>query len=71
MLDGVVADAIPAAGGLELLSEDLLECKGKRKGLLLLPLLDVDGAIVITFEVVGFRLLSKEDEGHDKSRTIL
>ena len=39
------------AGGLELLSDDWLECKGKRNGLLL-ELLCVDAAIVITLEVI-------------------
>ena len=53
LLDGNVLEASPAtAGGLELLSDDWLGCKGKRNGLLLLPLLGVDAAIVITFEVI-------------------
>jgi hypothetical protein len=63
-LDGVVADAIPAGGGLE--------GEGKRKGVLLLLLLSgIDAEIIITFEVVGFRLLSNEGDAHDKSLTML
>jgi hypothetical protein len=52
LLDGNVLEAsAAAAGGLELLSDDWLECKGKRNGLLL-ELLCVDAAIVITLEVI-------------------
>jgi hypothetical protein len=70
LLEGNVVDASPAgAGGCKLLPE---ETEGKRNGVaLLLPLSDVDAANVITFEVVDFSLLSKENEGHGKSRTIL
>jgi hypothetical protein len=74
LLDGDVFDASPGAGGLELLSDDWLEeGKGKRNGVvLLLPLSVIDAAaIVITFEVVGFRSLYNEGDFHDKSRTIL
>ena len=48
------------------------EGEGKRNGvLLMLPLLDIDAAIAITFDVVGFRLLSYQGDVHDRSRTIL
>jgi len=71
-LDGDVFDASPTVGVLELLSDDWLEGEGKRNGvLLLLPLSDIEAAIVITFEVVGFRLLSNEGDAHNKSLTIL
>ena len=73
MLDGDVFEVGPTAGGLELLSNDWLEeGEGKTKGiLLLLALSDTDAAIVITFEVVGFKLLSYQGDVHDRSRTIL
>jgi hypothetical protein len=75
LLDGDVFDAGPTAGVLELLlllDDWLEEGEGKRNGvLLLLPLSDIDAAIVITFEVVGFRLLSYQGDVHDKPRTIL
>ena len=73
LLDGDVFDAGPTAGVLELLLDDWLEeGEGKRNGvLLLLPISDIDAAIVITFELVGFRLLSYQSDVHDKSRTIL
>jgi hypothetical protein len=73
-LDGDVFDASPTAVGLELLSDDRLEeGKGKRNGVvLLLPLSDIDvAAIVMTFEVVGFRSLYNEGDAHDKSRPLL
>lgn len=73
LLDGDVFEVGPTAGGLELLSNDWLEeGEGKTKGvLLLLALSDTDAAIVITFEVVGFKLLSYQGDLHDRSRTIL
>ena len=72
MLDGDVFEVGPTAGGLELLSNDWLEeGEGKTKGVLLLALSDTDAAIVITFEVVGFKLLSYQGDVHDRSRTIL
>jgi hypothetical protein len=73
LLDGDVFDVGPAAGVLELLLDDWLEeGDSKRNGvLLLLALSDIDAAIVITFEVVGFRLLSYQGDIHDKPRTIL
>jgi len=73
LLDGDVFEVGPTAGGLELLSNDWLEeGEGKTKGiLLLLALSDTDAAIVITFEVVGFKLLSYQGDVHDRSRTIL
>ena len=73
LLDGDVFEVGPTAGGLELLSNDWLEeGEGKTKGvLLLLALSDIDAAIVITFEVVGFKLLSYQGDVHDRSRTIL
>ena len=68
-------DAGPTARVLELLlllDGWLEEGEGKRNGvLLLLPLSDIDAAIVTTFEVVGFRLLSYQGDVHDRSRTIL
>jgi len=72
LLDGDVFEVGPTAGGLELLSNDWLEeGEGKTKGVLLLALSDTDAAIVITFEVVGFKLLSYQGDVHDRSRTIL
>jgi len=74
LLDGDVFDAGPTVGLLELLLLPdgwLEEGEGKRNGvLLLLPLSDIDAAIVTTLEVVGFRLLSNEGD-HDKSLTML
>ena len=74
LLGGDVFDAGPTAGGLELLLLDDWpeEGEGKRNGvLLMLPLSDIDAAIAITFDVVGFRLLSYQGDVHDRSRTIL
>jgi hypothetical protein len=72
LLDANGVDASPTAGVLELLSDDWLEGDGKRNGVvLLLPLSDIDAAIIITFEVVGFRLLSDEGDALDKSLTML
>lgn len=72
LLDGDVFEVGPTAGGLELLSNDWLEeGEGKTKGVLLLALSDTDAAIVITFEVVGFKLLLYQGDVHDRSRTIL
>ena len=74
MLDGDVFEVGPTAGGLELLlllDDWLEEGEGKTKGVLLLALSDTDAAIVITFEVVGFKLLSYQGDVHDRSRTIL
>ena len=73
MLDANGVDASPASAGvLELLSDDWLEGDGKRNGVvLLLPLSGIEAEIIITLEVVGFRLLSNEGDAHDKSLTIL
>jgi hypothetical protein len=75
LLDGDVFDVGPTAGGLELLlllDDWLEEGEGKRKGVLsILPLSDIDAAIVIIFEVVGLMLLSYQCDVHDKPRTIL
>ncbi len=75
LLDGDVFEVGPTAGVLELLlllDDWLEEGEGKTKGvLLLLALSDTDAAIVITFEVVGFKLLSYQGDVHDRSRTIL
>jgi hypothetical protein len=59
------------AGVLELLllllDDWLEEGEGKRNGvLLILPSSEIDAAIVITFEVVGFMLLSYQGDVHDK-----
>jgi hypothetical protein len=65
-------DASPVEEGLTLLSDNWLDGKGKVNGIvLLLPLLDINFTIAITFEVVGFRSLFNEGDVHDKSRTIL
>jgi len=72
-LDANGVDASPASAGvLELLSDDWLEGDGKRNGVvLLLPLSGIEAEIIITLEVVGFRLLSNEGDVHDKSPTML
>lgn len=66
-------DASPAARVPELLSDDWPEeGKGNRIGVvLLLPFSDIDAAIGITFDAVGFKSLYNEGDIHDKSRPIL
>jgi hypothetical protein len=72
LFEGDALEGSAAAKLLELLSDDWPdEGEGNRNGVVVLLFSDIDAAITITFEIVGFKSLYNEGDVHDKSRPLL